>query len=42
LIEVFVCLRRWVVVLFFRWHPRFAFVLHASPFGVLAFAPASA
>jgi hypothetical protein len=27
---------------FFRWHPRFAFVLHAPPFGVLAFAPASA
>ncbi|ALL64604.1 hypothetical protein K788_0006670 [Paraburkholderia caribensis MBA4] len=26
----------------FRGHPRFAFVLRASPFGVLAFALASA
>jgi len=25
-----------------RWHPRFAFVLQASRFGVLAFALASA
>jgi hypothetical protein len=25
-----------------RWHPRVAFALHASPFGVLAFALASA
>jgi hypothetical protein len=25
-----------------RWHPRFDFVLRASPFGVLAFALASA
>jgi hypothetical protein len=25
-----------------RWHPRFAFVLQALPFGVLAFALASA
>jgi hypothetical protein len=25
-----------------RWHPRFAFVLQASPFGMFAFAVASA
>src|ERR1700761_3075081 len=28
---IFLCLRRWGVCLDFRWHPRYAFVLHASP-----------
>jgi hypothetical protein len=36
------CCASGLVFLPLRWHPRYAFVLHASPFGVLAFAPASA
>ena len=38
----FFCLRRWVVFVPLRWYPRYAFVLQVLPFGVLAFALASA
>ncbi|AUT59269.1 hypothetical protein C2L65_06425 [Paraburkholderia terrae] len=35
-------MRRRLICLRFRWRPRFAFVLHASPFDLLAFSLASA
>ncbi|WP_208545714.1 hypothetical protein, partial [Paraburkholderia steynii] len=35
-------MRRRLICLRFPWHPRFAFVLHASPFDLLAFSLASA